>query len=291
MSPFDPEAAHEALLYGETHIHRRGSLLNLLSLWRAAGRPADRRVGDWLALPETQHLLRPFRLAPHITSATALADLAGLRGIRSIEANLPLLTTRHRRDRRLWAPCPIALAYAGYLDPALQAWLAAVLRDRLDPGDAPEMAVMTLLPYLEQQFAQLQARLDTLDRHAADLLMLLSALQTLMLGNRLAFTARSQAIIRTVVALPPFNGFCPCCRTRPVLAADGTPLPTAQFDHFYHRSLNRPELGWLICQPCHDELGRGGYLLRFSKWPAFRCFQTALLAFRRAQHQAAPPTR
>lgn len=289
MSSVDPSAA-APLVYDGTPVHRRGGLLNLLSMWRAAGRPPDRRVGDWLGRPDTQRLLSHLRITQPVAPVAALADIAGLRGIRSIEADLPLLTTRHRRQRCLWAPYQVALAYAQYLDPAFHAWCnEVVLRDGLAAWDEPAPADMILLPFFEDQFAQLQARFDSLEQQAGDLLFLVTAVQALMLGNRRAFTLRSRTIMRQVVALPPFDGACPCCGLRPVLGRDANPLASAQFDHFFHRALNRPELGWLICGPCHDDLGRGSYRLRFSKLPAFRRFQAALTAFRQAQHRPARP--
>jgi hypothetical protein len=67
----------------------------------------------------------------------------------------------------------------------------------------------------------------------------------------------------------------------------GRPASGAAFDHFFHRALNRPEHGWLICAACHAELTYGGYLIRFMRVPAFRAFQGAVLE-RRRRERAAP---
>jgi hypothetical protein len=106
-----------------------------------------------------------------------------------------------------------------------------------------------------------------------------------MFGERRPFSGRSQDILRAVVAGSPFVGTCPCCRTRGVLSAEGRRVAGAQFDHFFDRALNRPEHGWLICRPCHEDLTRGGYLIRFSRIPEFRGFQAAVLAFMQAQYR------
>ena len=63
-------------------------------------------------------------------------------------------------------------------------------------------------------------------------------------------------------------------------------MPGAEFDHFFHRGLNRPEHGWLICAACHAELTHGGYLVRFMRMPEFRAFQAAVLEHRRRERAA-----
>jgi hypothetical protein len=116
--------------------------------------------------------------------------------------------------------------------------------------------------------------------------LLLSA-QDLLLGKRRDFSERSQAAITRVVAAEPFDGQCPCCSREPVLTEAGRPAPGAEFDHFFHRGLNRPEHGWLVCPACHAELTHGGYLARFARLPEFRAFQAAVLEQRR-RAQAKP---
>jgi hypothetical protein len=56
---------------------------------------------------------------------------------------------------------------------------------------------------------------------------------------------------------------------------------TAEFDHFFHRGLNKPEHGWLVCAAFHTELTHAGYLARFGRMPEFRSFQAAVLVQRR----------
>jgi hypothetical protein len=86
-----------------------------------------------------------------------------------------------------------------------------------------------------------------------------------------------------VVAAEPFGGRCPCCGNGRVLADGGRPAPGAEFDHFFHRGLNRPEHGWLVCLDCHADLTHGGYLVRFLRLPEFRAFQAAVLERRRRE--------
>ena len=79
------------------------------------------------------------------------------------------------------------------------------------------------------------------------------------------------------------SGRCPCCGDGRVLTEGGRPLPGAEFDHVFHRGLNRPERGWLVCRACHIELTHGGYLVRFLRMPEFRAFQAAVLEHRRRE--------
>jgi hypothetical protein len=106
-------------------------------------------------------------------------------------------------------------------------------------------------------------------------------LRLLLLGTRRNFSDGSQAAITRVVAAEPFDGQCPCCGRAPVLIEAGRPVPGAEFDQFFHRGLNRPEHGWLVCADCHAELSHGGYLARFARMPEFRAFQAAVLEQRR----------
>ena len=71
-----------------------------------------------------------------------------------------------------------------------------------------------------------------------------------------------------------------------MLGPDGKPLPGAEFDHVFYRTLNRPEHGWLICGECHGEITRGGYLLRFDRLHAFRLFQAKVQEHQRRQAAA-----
>ena len=130
-----------------------------------------------------------------------------------------------------------------------------------------------LFRYLEVRFGSLDRRFDVLDRHAGDLMFLAASSQDILLDKRRVFSERSQAIIRAVVAAQPYEGHCPCCEEEMVLTRTGGCLPGAEFDHFFHRGLNRPEHGWLICRTCHADLTYGGYLVRFAKLPEFRAFR------------------
>ena len=150
--------------------------------------------------------------------------------------------------------------------------------------DHPAAGNDLLLAHLAQHFRDLHRRFDTVDRHAADLMFLTLSAQDLVLGKRRDFSGLSRAAIIRAVAAAPFDGQCPCCGQEPVLAEGGhVPLPGAEFDHFFHRGLNKPEHGWLICRACHVERTHGGYLVRFLRTPEFRAFQAAVLEHRRRE--------
>ena len=104
--------------------------------------------------------------------------------------------------------------------------------------------------------------------------------QELVLGNRREFSERSLTVILRVVAAAPFDGQCHCCSRLRGLTGRGRPVPGAEYDHFFHCGLNRPEHGWLVCADCHAELTHGGCLVRFTRIPEFRAFQGAVLEHR-----------
>ncbi len=110
-------------------------------------------------------------------------------------------------------------------------------------GGPPATDHDPLFLHLERQFRALHRRLDTLERHCADLMFLVLSAQDLLLDRRRDFSERSRAAIAEVTAAEPFDGRCPCCGDGRVLAESGRPLPGAEFDHFFHRGLNRPEHG------------------------------------------------
>lgn len=130
------------------------------------------------------------------------------------------------------------------------------------------------------EFERLHRRLDVLERHMADLMFLQLSAQDLLLGRRRDFSVRSRDLIVTALRQAPYRGRCPCCGHEPVLDAAGAPLEGTEFDHAFHRGLNRPEHGRLVCRPCHREMTHGGYLARFSRIHQFRAFQGAVLAGR-----------
>lgn len=121
------------------------------------------------------------------------------------------------------------------------------------PGHDRALVVLTqLAPLIER----LHLRLDTLGRHAADILFLQVSLQELVLGKRRDFFGRSRAMMLRAVAADTYRGFCSCCTGTSILDEAG--LADAEYDHAFHRAVSRPEHGWLVCGACH-----GGYLARF----------------------------
>jgi hypothetical protein len=285
-TPIAAEAPPDRLTYNGRTVRRRGELLNLTSLWFAAGHPQNRRPTDWLALPETKGVFLHLRSMLSEATAMTCIDVAGIPGLKRVDADYLLVTTRGRRGGT-WGHWELAISYAQYLSPPLHAWCNEVVRSRMEPVNGPCLrSSRSLTGYLDHQFERLQSRLDAIDQHASDLMFLATAGHELVFGNRRPFSGRSQAILCAVVALDPFAGRCPCCSRTGVLSPQCQPSAGAAFDHFFNRALNRPENGWLICAGCHDDLTRGGYLVRFSKIPAFRIFQAAVLAFKQAQYRS-----
>ena len=186
-----------------------------------------------------------------------------------------------------WAHWQLALAYARYLSPAFHLWCRTVVRAALVWHDGRPVADHDpLRQHLARQCRALHDRLDTHERHQADLMFLQLSAQELLLGNRLEFTGLGRSVITKVVAAEPFGGQCPCCLRERVLTEAGRVVPGAEFDHFLHRSLNKAEHGWLICAACHDELTHGGYLVRFMQVPEFRAFQGTVFGHRRRERTA-----
>ena len=279
------------LSYQGTPVRRRGTMLNLADMWRAAGRPADRRPADWLALEETTRF-RAYADDHWTEVEDPVAANAGQAGIWNLDTDGLVAAVRGNQGGT-WAHWQLALPYARYLSPRFHLWCNSVLRAAMErPGGLPVFDPDPLLLHLTRQFQHLHRRLDTLERHAADLMFLMLSAQDLLLGKRRNFSERSQAAITRVVAAEPFAGQCPCCGRAPVLTEAGRPIPGAEYDHFFHRGFNRPEHGWLVCAACHGELTHGGYLVRFGRMPEFRAFQAAVLEQRRrAQARPGSPTR
>lgn len=275
----DRDAA-TSLTYDGTAIRQRGPMLNLTDMWRAAGGLAYRRPTLWLDMEETKRFRAyargrwshpgltaepPETTDPNVTASDIwTADNDGL------------VATARGHKGGTWAHWQLALAYAQYLSPEFHTWCNGVVRNAMERFGGPPRRSDAVTRYLEQQFGWLHRRLDTMDRHAADIMFLVVSTQELMLGTRRPFSEHSKALIRAVIASPPYEGHCPCCGAVPVLTAKRRPVEGAEFDHAFHPGLNRPEHGWLVCKPCHHELTHGGYLVRFQRMPEFRRFQDAL---------------
>jgi hypothetical protein len=278
------------LTYRGSAIRLRGGMLNLTDLWHAADRPDDRRPSDWLDLEETQRLRTHAGI--HWTEIDdPVAAHAGLAGILNLDTDGLVATVRGNQGGT-WAHWQLALPYARTLSPHLGRWCATAVRAAMErQDDLPAAGNDLLLARLAQHFRDLHSRFDTVDRHVADLMFLMLSAQDLVLGMRRNFSGLSQAAIIRAVAAAPFEGQCPCCGREPVLTEAGRPAPGAEFDHAFHRSLNRPEHGWLVCRACHAELTYGGYLARFARMAEFRAFQAAVLEQRRrARTRAGTPT-
>ena len=277
------------LTYEGTDIRKRGQMLNLTDMWRAAGAPGSRRPSLWLALGETAQFRSYLRTRPLGGTPGAAYLNVGQDDIRPSEAD-GLVAAGRGKGGATWAHWQLALAYAQYLYTPFHHWCNEVVRTVLEqPGISPPQGNAGLLRYLEQRFGILHRRLDDLDRHAGDLMFLAASAQELLLGKRREFSERSRLIIRSVVTAPPYEGHCPSCSETEVLSARGACLPGAEFDHFFHSGLNRPEHGWLICRTCHHDVTNGGYLVRFAKMPEFRAFQTKVVEHRR-QHMSSEAT-
>ncbi|MBL6082570.1 KilA-N domain-containing protein [Belnapia sp. T18] len=255
-------------------------MLNLTDMWRAAGRAEHRRPADWLALEETM------RFRAHAdTHLTALDEPvlpnAGDAGIWAIDTD-GLVAAIRGHGGGTWAHWQLALSYACYLSPAFHLWCNTVVRAAMKRPDVPAVQDSDPLPlYLAEHFRHLHRRLDTVDRHAADLMFLALSGQELVLGGRREFSELSRTILIRVAMAEPYDGRCPCCGNARILSTEGRPLAGTEFDHFFHRRLNRPEHGWLVCTVCHGELTHGGYLVRFARTPEFRAFQARVLKQRR----------
>jgi KilA-N domain len=271
--------AGDALTYQGSTIRLRGAMLNLTDMWKAAGCPENRRPNNWLILDETTRFRAHART--HWTEFEhPVPDNAVLDRIIRLDAD-GLVATQRGRFGGTWAHWQLALPYARYLSPQFHLWCNTVVRAAMErQGAAAAAGDDPLLLHLAQQFRRLHRRLDILDRHAADLMLLALSAQDVLLGQRRNFSERSQATIAEVLAAGPFDGQCPCCGNTPVLTEAGRPVAGAEFDHFFHRGLNRPEHGWLICAECHAEL-HVSYLARFLRMPEFRAFQAAVLKLRR----------
>lgn len=277
----DPPAAPDrdasmTLTYDGTAIRQRGLMLNLTDMWRAAGGPAARRPADWLRLEETERFrsYTRWRWADIPTSEPEFKVVHD--HLKSAEPDGLVLRIKGRTGET-WAHWQLALAYARYLSPAFHTWCNAVVRHAMERFGGPPQGRDALVRYLERQFEQLHRKLDHMNRHAADQMVLLVSAQELLLDRRRSFSERTRALMREVISAEPFEGQCPCCNAALVLTNTGQPVEGAEYDHFFHRGLNRPEHGWLICRACHVELTQGGYLVRFSRMTDFRRFQAAIV--------------
>ena len=283
MTPID------SLSYQGTPIRRRGSMLNMLDMWQAAGRPANRRPADWLLLEEAQRFRA--HAGTHWTEPDGpVAANAGHAGIWHLDTDGFIATVRGQQGGT-WGHWQLALAYARHLTPAFHHWCNTVVRAAMErPEDLPVTGIEPLAHQIAQHFQRLHHRLDILDRHAADLMLLQLSARDLLVGERRRFSEETRIIIVKVTAAEPFFGQCPCCGIAPVLTLARQPIPGAEFDHVFHRGLNRPEHGWLVCAACHNELTYGGYLARFARIPEFRAFQAKVLAYRRrGRHRPSSP--
>ena len=250
----DRDAA-DTLTYEGTAIRQRGLMLNLTDMWRAAGSSAYRRPAIWLDMEETKRF-RAYARWRWSDFGKPESDLIVTDDdIKEPESDGLVVTKRGQRGET-WAHWQLALAYARYLSPAFHAWGNTVIRNAMERFGGPPLGRDALMRYVERQFDRLHCKLDHMNRHAADQTFLLASAQDLLLGKRRSFSERSRAVMCVVISAEPYEGQCPCCNAAQVLTAENQPVEGAEYDHFFHRGLNRPEHGWLVCKSCHIELTR-----------------------------------
>ena len=268
--------ADRTLTYEGTDIRQHGQWLNLTDMWRAAGSPRYRRPAIWLSMEETKRFRTYARWRwPELSHPESRLNVTQ-GDIKRPEPDSLVMTSRGKRGET-WAHWQLALSYARHLSPAFHAWCNTVVRNAIERCAGPPHEGDAVLVFVEEQFEQIHRRLDHLNQHAADQMFLLVSTQELMLDQRRNFSERSRALICKVISAEPYEGQCPCCHAAQVLTATQQAQEGAEYDHFFHRALNRPEHGWLICKACHTELTIGGYLVRFSRMPEFRRFQAAII--------------
>lgn len=208
MTPID------SLSYQGTPIRRRGTMLNLTDMWQAADRPANRRPSDWLFLEETR------RFRAHAGTHWAeldepVASNAGHTGIWHLDTDGFIATVRGHQGGT-WGHWQLALTYARYLAPAFHLWCNTTVRAAMArPEDPSASSIEQLAHQIAQHLRQLHDRLDILDRHAADLMLLQLSAQDLLLGQRCRFSEETRTTIVKVIAAEPYAGQCPCCGSMP----------------------------------------------------------------------------
>ena len=128
----DPAAPHRdadrtLLTYEGTAIRRRGTMLNLTDMWRAAGGPAYRRPALWLDMEETKRF-RAFGRRRWSYQADPGAETPGVADPNVTMGDIwlaggdDLVATARGHGGGTWAHWQLALAYAKHLSPAFHAW-------------------------------------------------------------------------------------------------------------------------------------------------------------------------
>lgn len=61
-----------------------------------------------------------------------------------------------------------------------------------------------------------------------------------------------EQLVRTI---RDFYGYrCPCCENVDILDNRGSPLATAEYDHWFSKSKNHPHQMWIVCKACNGQL-------------------------------------
>ena len=273
------EREKDRLYFNDKPIHRRGRMFNLTDMHRAAGEAAtdSNRPVFWLRLPETVRFRKFLRWRYKDEAPSDVDPNRALHPAFESEAD-GLVTTARGNKGGTWAHWQLALSYARYLSPAFAAWGNTVIKTVMEELGVPS-SPDEIMNYLETQFGNIERELGKLnrmvkciDRHAADHMLLQLASQDILTGERRPFGETAKGLMCEVIRSEEYEGACPCCHKHQVLDADG-PVTGAEFDHFFHRGLNKATHGWLICAECHGELTHGGYLNRFFHMEQFRAFQ------------------
>jgi hypothetical protein len=271
-------------------VTRRGDLLNLTSMWAAAGRPETIKPYNWLQFPETKTLFAQFREELlHLPS-----DVKGMRHMPFSDDPETWIIKKRGRTGGTWLYWDLAISYARSLSPAFHLWTNRIVRPHMERfggprdvdmviGNSPYAGTTKLVKLLEREFGSLHQRHDdhdrtlhALDQNDADMLHFLRTMPRVLHAERRPFSKSAKLIMIKVISMPPYNGQCPCCRENPVLT-DGRVAEGAEFDHWYDSAMALPVDGWLICKPCHSEISNN-HVAAHARSRAFHLFQAAIIA-------------
>lgn len=129
-------------------------------------------------------------------------------------------------------------------------------------GEAVAAAVGARLAQIERQLGRVEQRVDGFvpRRPITD-----------------TVKARHRAVLRDL------GGRCPCCGKREVLDSRGGVVQGAEWDHYYSRERREFADVWLLCKPCHREMGT-----RHDRTIEFLAYQRRAVAFEAGQMEIFP---
>lgn len=208
--------------------------------------------------------------------------------LRYSNSNIIISVRGKGKEQGTWVHRQVALKLAAWLNPKFEAWVWGQIDSILlgkqvahrEVGEHQLAVVQNAVSVLQEKYESLvlqiaeaiasQKRMYDL---FAEMLPMIKRIDERTQGIREGFSNETKRMFDECCKRY-YGGRCPCCQERMIFESGKKVTYIYEYEHYHHRSMNRPEHGWVVCKSCNGKLKNrkiDGFW--FQAGPAFLQFQ------------------